>query len=372
MANVTELPNSAAIKEEAGAWLVRIDQGNLNTETIAEFKAWVSRSDFHREYLEKLAGNWDDMALLQELADLFPLAPDEPVFDSGGSYTDTTSYPSSFLSRVSYYLRPSITGSAALVAIVVIAMLAFMQPSQQSTELITQIGQQRNVELQDGTVVVLNTNSHVTVEFTEQHRVVHLLNGEASFDVAKNPQRPFMVYAGEGLVWAVGTAFNVRYTSEVVDVTVTEGTVKVYTQMTPTMPMPDLSVAPATTRLKHNALTLGEREAVVGAGQSIQYDNIIKTAEPVLSAEVIAQKVAWHQGALVFTGEPLAQALQEIARYTDKELVIADSSIANIRIGGHFKTDDINGLLTVLSQSFNLDVQQVTENRIQIARKQPD
>ena len=95
---------------------------------------------------------------------------------------------------------------------------------------------------------------------------------------------------------------------------------------------------------------------------------MIRSLEPALPI-VLEQKLAWQKGALVFKGETLEQAITEIARYTDKELIIVDPSIKNLRVGGHFKTDDIDGLLATFSQGFDIEHVQVAENKIHFSRK---
>ena len=75
-------------------------------------------------------------------------------------------------------------------------------------------------------MLTLNTDSELSVDYSGDNRIIHLSRGEVNFDVAKDPHRPFVVYAGDGLVWAVGTAFNVRLIEDSVDLTVTEGRVK--------------------------------------------------------------------------------------------------------------------------------------------------
>jgi len=75
--------------------------------------------------------------------------------------------------------------------------------------------------------IALNSNSQVQIEFTADKRTVRLLRGEAFFEVAHNKERPFVVIAGENEVTAVGTAFEVRYEPDHIDVTLVEGKVNV-------------------------------------------------------------------------------------------------------------------------------------------------
>ena len=336
---ITEFSAKASIKQEAGAWIVKIDQGQLSSEQAAELHQWMGKSDYHRSYLEKLAHNWDCMSILQELADLFPLQPSSQSSGLGGK----PSVLARLKSRLAKLQNPSIWGSA----LAAFALVAILITSQQPNQFATEIGQQASYQLPDGTTVFLNTNSQLKVDYSQDRRRVYLIKGEAHFDVAKNPQRPFMVYAGEGMVWAVGTAFNVRYISNnnnrYVDVTVTEGTVKVFADLEP----------PASYDPKP---TQASQEQLVDAGKSVQYSKVIKATQSTLPP-VLEQKLAWQQGALIFKGETLQQAIQEIARYTDKELIITDPTIKSIRVGGHYKTDDIDGLLVSISESLDIKLE---------------
>lgn len=348
---VTPLYDRAAIKEEAGAWIVRIDQGELAAREIADLRAWLARSSFHRDYLEKLARNWDAMAVLQELADIFPLDADEPVA------------PESERSRG---LWSPAWASLGATAVLVLLLLVFMLPGMNSTsdtdQYLTRVGERAEWQLPDGSHINVNTDSRIEIDFSGDLRIVRLLHGEASFDVAKNPNRPFVVYAGKGMVWAVGTAFNVRYTSSAVDVVVTEGTVKVYAATASDNPISLLTEqqAPADRPVV--------KEVLATAGQSVRYAGVIQEHQTSPGVD-FERRLAWREDSLVFQGETLESALQEIGRYTSKQLVILDEDIKSLQVGGHFKTDDIDGLLASLGRGFNLKVAQVGDHRIELSNR---
>ena len=350
--NVTAFPDKAAIKEEAGTWIVKIDQGELSPEQVSEFQQWLSRSPFHREYIEKLAQNWDSMSILSELAELFPLP-------------DSSKTPPK--QRERDWLPLWLTSSVSVCLFV--AMIVFdLNLGIDKSEFYTAIGQQQDVKLDDGSIVSLNTDSHLEVDFSGDIRMVRLLKGEAHFDVAKNPKRPFVVYAGQGMVWAVGTAFNVRYTDVNVDVVVTEGTVKVYAESE--LPEPgSRRFSPAQQKNEVTATPdQAQYEVIANAGQTVSYSETIEQHD-VIAPQAVDKKLAWQTGYLTFSGESLQQALKEIARYTDKEIIIADDSVKTLQIGGHFKTNDIDGLLASLGQGFDLDIHYTSDNRIRISNK---
>ena len=368
---ISEFRDRASIKEEAGAWIVKMDQGELSPEQTAELQQWIAKSDFHRNYLHQLAHNWDSMGILQELAALFPIQPTavmpatQPVMPAkAGISNPQPPTPKTWLQNLIAQLKQPKAWAPTLATF---ALVAILINTQQPNHFETDIGQQASYQLSDGTRITLNTNSELKVDYSQDRRRIYLLRGEAHFDVAKNPQRPFMVYAGEGMVWAVGTAFNVRYLNAgnhagnlpdslvgtlvgtSIDVTVTEGTVKIFADIEPdkntSLDVNDAQSSPT------------DHEQLVHAGKSVQYSKVINATQTT-PAQVLEQKLAWQHGALIFKGETLEQAIKEIARYTDKQLIITDPSIKNIRVGGHYKTDNIDSLLASLSETLEIKLEQ--------------
>lgn len=358
--NIAVFPNKAEIKEEAGAWFVRLETGALDKTELNELQGWIQRSDFHRDYLLEIASTWDAMGALKQLSDFFPLPEKEHLHESSPSRWQH------LWDKLAGLWRMPVTMGAATAAVVMLALWLAPQQSIDSPDLQTfrtSVGEQATYTLSDGTSVALNTNSQLSVHYSDSRRAITLIRGEANFDVAKNPERPFVVYAGEGMLWAVGTAFNVRHTTSGVDVTVTEGTVKVFSDIREEQ---DSALSQADTGKASTGIAGGRapengpdplpREALLQAGQAIHYTRVIEAVEPVVEEEM-ERKLAWHKGALIFRGEKLQQAVDEISRYTDKRIVIADSSLNDLRVGGHYKTDDIDTLLDNLGQGLNIQVQ---------------
>ena len=372
--NITAFSSQADIKQQAGEWLVRMDQGPLTSEEAASLQAWAGRSDFHQQYLLKLAKNWDAMGVLEELSVLFPLPA--KVYDraiAGDKHRSTGwSLAGALRSlwqqpRFEHWRWPAVAGTA--MGPLVLVLWLFGLGSQQT--FITQVGEQQSYQLSDGTTLMLNTDTALTVDYSGDNRVLRLTRGEAHFTVAKNPARPFLVYAGEGLVWAVGTAFNVRLDVDSVDVTVTEGRVKVFAEAiaeTPPALKLDLNTEPVTSVVNASAPTPAT-ETLLAAGEVAQYkQKVVQVLSPVMESR-LQQKLAWQTGALVFDGETLEQALTEIARYTQQDLVIKDDAIRHIRIGGHYKADDVDGLLLALGDSFGVAVKRIGNDRVHLFAK---
>ena len=347
----------ALIKEQAAIWLIRISDNSLKPEDVEALREWVGRSDFHRDYFIQLSQNWDDMAVLQELGLLFAVP-------RAGFLSKARQ---GWLQLTGRFSVPGYALGASLLVCTLALLLAMPALDSRTMTLQTAIGEQRIERLEDGTLLTLNTDSELRVDYRGDNRIVRLSRGEVNFDVAKNPHRPFVVYAGDGLVWAVGTAFNVRLLDERgVDLTVTEGRVKVYAGLAPSAPLPSLDASDAT--INNSGLSLANNEAFVKAGEVLQYSQVIAQKDEVL-ADQLKNKLAWQQGALIFKGETLERALSEIGRYTDKELRITDPAIKDRKIGGHYKTDDIDSLLRSISQSFGLQLTYLESGAVHLSSK---
>jgi transmembrane sensor len=348
MSNVTQFTNPEQVKHEAGAWLARLDKPPLSEIEREQLRRWLATSKFHEEYLHRLTDNWNRMDALSELAPLFPLKAEESDYQPGWQ-------------RFSGWIAVSAMAAMVLLAV---GLNDFQAPGQvpapkvSTTTFKTAVGEIVNVELPDGSSVKLNTNSLMEVDFDDHLRTVTLLRGEANFKVASNPLIPFVVQSGTGTVWAVGTQFNVRLLSSAVDVTVTEGLVKVIAGM-------DMGPEQGAANDVHES---AERQVMVQAGQSVRYNQVIETPEIHIQEELV-QKLAWQQGSLIFRGESLQEAIAEISRYTEQQLVIVDPAINNIPIGGLFKTDDIEGLIVALNRNFNIRSEQISPNLIHLSRQ---
>jgi transmembrane sensor len=211
----------------------------------------------------------------------------------------------------------------------------------------TAIGERSTVRLPDQSVLTLNTNSLVNVTYNDAQRLLVLERGELSIEVAHDPRRPLSVIAGQKVVRAVGTAFNVQIIdSGQVELIVTEGTVTVADDSGAT-PIRTIGTAPRT-------VTKGER-VLLGADR----ETISKVSDSALSAEL-----SWRQGNLIFRGETLAVAIAEVSRYTPVKFEIADERLKELRIGGLFKAGDVDGLLATLKENFNIDSERLDAERV--------
>lgn len=225
---------------------------------------------------------------------------------------------------------------------------------QFESELRTRVGESITQTLADGSVLTLNTNSHVKVTFTQTQRLLALEYGELHIDVAHNPNQPLSVHAGGKMMQAVGTAFNVEYHNNQVELLVTEGEVRVANiDHTSKASDPMRATRLDQVRLPRSALSLvrGEK-SLLGSPENALTENAIKVVK-VKQSDIDAA-LSWQQGKLIFRGETLQQAMKEVSRYTAVTFDIRDAELAQTHIAGVFNTHDIDALLGALQQNFNI------------------
>jgi transmembrane sensor len=198
----------------------------------------------------------------------------------------------------------------------------------------TRLGERRVITLADGSRIHLNTASAVEVAMRKHSRRIRLVKGEALFEVAHDPSRPFLVDAGAARLRAVGTAFNVRIRDTVVELTVTEGVVAV-AEDAADVHRPDVS------------------KIIAGGGAVIGSGAVAPTA---LDPAILRQRTAWQDGVIELDGETLAQAVAEFNRYRDPPIIIGDPRLANLRVGGRFEVDEAEKFLIAVEGSFPISV----------------
>lgn len=221
--------------------------------------------------------------------------------------------------------------------------------SGQTTQIVqSEVGQRITMTLSEGSVVTLDTDSELHILDMEETRSLQLVKGRAFFDVAKDPSRPFIVQAGNKTVEAIGTSFTVRMDEDEVTIVLLEGKVHVEQKQL-------LARAP-----RQVDLTVGH-ELVVGDEPQWKIRKIDAPRE-----------TSWLTGRLTFLDEPLAKAIKEMNRYSERKLVFEGDVVPSQRIVGVFETGDVdafvraielNGLAKVISQSDEEIILAATRNR---------
>ena len=234
-------------------------------------------------------------------------------------------------------------GATLALALAVAGGVMLMMPGDKMVELATGIGERKQLQLPDGSLLELNTRSQVRVRLGKAQRQVELVAGQVMFTVAHDSQRPFVVDVGRGSVTVTGTRFEVRRDDSGADVVVESGSVRVDGASGPTG---------ATA-----ALTAGQRVALDTQGR----------LGPVTAADVDAV-LAWRNGKLVFSNAALADVAREVSRYRPMPIVV-DAASARMRLTGMFNTADPDSLLAALPQLLPVAVRRLPDGTAQVSAR---
>ncbi|MFT4746101.1 MAG: transmembrane sensor [Congregibacter sp.] len=345
MSKVIDININKDPMDEASLWITRLDRGLSNEEQV-ELKVWLQVSSNHLETFMQLVNLWDKMESLSQLSELFPHKPQhihdnkKPIFRWAASFIFAS------LISIGLWLNADVFFGQDRIQVV-----------EFNSDYETKVGEQSTFFLQDKTRIKLNTNSLVKVTYTNKQRVFELLRGEMHVVVAHNKQKPLSVYAGSNIIQAVGTAFNVELGNEDVVLIVTDGKVLV-------SDINNMNVAP----LKLKNVHLSPKSFAVSKGQKAQ---LRATNTSIIGSDErnIASDLAWQQGNLIFRGESLFDAMQEVSRYTDYQFDFGDEDTKSLQIAGLFKTSDISGLLAALESNFSVIFEKVSNNTIILSKK---
>lgn len=310
----------AGSQDEAERWFVRLLEEDCPAGVRADFERWRAADPAHAaayrevEYLWKQSGDAVQGAAVAAAARrALHHAPSEPWF----------------LGR--RWLFPAVgLGFAIVLALVAIPRFSAQSEPDAGTHYAALAGQQRTVQLSDGSTILLNTDTEIVERYGTQVRRIDLLHGQAQFQVQGNKAWPFVVHAEHGTVTAVGTQFQVRIDGDTTGVILLKGKVDVATQA------PDAS--PQTVSLL--------------AGQQVAFDrsgriDAVKPADTELAK-------GWTQGKLFAHDWRLPDLLAEMNRYSATQLSIGDPSLRDLRVSGAFRTGDQENLILALQAGWQI------------------
>jgi len=235
--------------------------------------------------------------------------------------------------------RPLVWGIAAVAVGIAPAGISTLYWIHDPT-LSTGVGEQRMVTLEDGSRITLNTSTRLSVQYEPRVRYVRLLEGEALFDVAKMPDRPFIVTAGDRDIRALGTSFDVRREENRVVVMLLEGNVTVLSNQPSGMRLPGSPNAPAA---PVETLTPGDRVTFAGA-------------TPTRDRPPVEDVTAWRNGEVVLDKTRLVDAVTEMNRYSTTKVMIDRPEAANVRVSGIFRAGDSVRFAHAVAETYHLEV----------------
>jgi transmembrane sensor len=349
---ILAFPDVAALDAEAAAWVARFDAGDVSAKDQAAFQAWLNTSALHRQAIAEYGSFWSEFDKLGQLT------------DSIGAERELDTQARRSLAGTKYWL----VACAAAVLVIAVAGGVFLQhipdrPSAQQVAVrqaaaprpsgpqsyVTAIGAQKKFTLADGSVVTLNTNSRIDVELLGNRRDIHLVHGEAYFDVVHDKTRPFTVYANQYVVRDIGTAFAVHLLERgLVNVRVAKGSV-------------EIAARTRKGKISDEAKSLG----VIEAGRDVVFGQKIERSAVVSDAE-LGRKLAWRQGQLIYSGQPLAEVLADISRYSDIEIELADPGLRNLPVGGAFSVSQTDAIFAALENNFGVHAEWIDARHVRL------
>lgn len=320
-----------SIRRAAAAWVLKQDRG-LTAEEQDEFSQWLAGDPRHRDALAEQRWGWEELDRLAGIQTTLNAHPDPDLLAPA-----PRQFPSSLGRLTPRWL------ALGLAAVLAFSVWFVALPGSRERAQAFAPGQIAMIEqrtLDDGSVVALNRGAEIAVQFTASERRVRLVRGEASFEVAKNKARPFIVSAEGVDVRAVGTAFNVRLGRTAVEVLVTEGRVEVA--------QPALEISGASAAPVHRVLEASQRTVV-------PLEN--KGAEPrvsSLSARELETRLAWQPRLLDFTEAPLSDIVAEFNRRNNVRLRLADHSLEDLRLSAAIRSDNVEGFVRLMESDFEM------------------
>jgi transmembrane sensor len=315
--------NDLSVMEEAADWIDRLDE--LSDAERDDLAAWLNASPDHAAAFAAVRHTLRDTALL-EAVDRIRAAP-------------VASRVAQRRVAVGGWSRAGLIAASLLVVVAggFLATRLVAERTAPPIELATAVGARADHVLSDASTIRLNADSHASVAYSRSARDIYLRQGDAVFEVAKNPKRPFNVMAGDAKVTAVGTVFEVDKVGGDVEVRVFEGVVRVSQG----------AATPRTLRQGEWLLLAADRTASAGRLPADSYEN-------------------WRGDWLAADGMPLKYVVARLNRYSPQALILRDQRLGELRVTGRFKLDRPTEALAMISSLLDLKVEK-TGKRVYLA-----
>lgn len=339
------------IDREAADWVAQIDRGLSAAEEEA-FSEWLGANPRHGEVFSEDQEQWQSFDSLDQFLpknggdvdlDLFKKADAIPFWKN----------------RFNWY------GTAAVLALSLLGVAVLKVNFSDGVYTLANgdyaTAYERHV-LSDGSIVELNEGAQVAVLFLADERRVELRSGEAHFSVSKNPQRPFAVAAGETIVRAVGTAFSVKFSSDSLEVLVTEGTVRME-PVTGSVAIDGIASSVDVPALEPALLVAGQR-AVQSFEQAIFEPEVF-----AVTPNEIETLLDWKDGILDFNLRPLSEVVAAFNAHNDIKIVIAEDELQDLEVSIALKPSNYKGFLRLLEISAGIAAEEIGEDRIELRRE---
>lgn len=312
-----------SIYEQASHWVLRLRADDCTAAERQAFKDWLALDPTHLSTYQHAESVWQNFSQADQQANA-QLASARALFRQA-------------LQQQQKKRSKRIATAASLLLAVGSAPFAWQWAN--TTLYTTLKGQRTEITLSDGSRIELNTDTQIRVNYAWQTRQVTLEHGEALFTVVHNPEKPFEVIAAKGIIRDIGTRFNVRQWHDETTVSVLEGEVAVTTETN----------------------TLAEHLQI---GQQVQYNHQGRLSD--LAKFDQKTVTAWQNDLLVFKKTPLSEVLDQLSRYQNVELTLADPALRDLKVSGDFPSKDLDGAINIITTALSIKAVRINQAAIML------
>ncbi|WIO74016.1 FecR domain-containing protein [Porticoccaceae bacterium LTM1] len=318
--------------------------------TEREEERIINRSQNSERYSADLASSREilaDLSALSEDSDLLALVEKYPQGNNRQPLLRESNNNGS-----NYWPRLAVAASLVL-AVTAVWFTAFHESVPEKNGIlryVTRTGENKSVNLSDGSVITLNTATQILVDFNDQARRIIMERGEAYYEVAADAERPFTVELGERSVSVLGTAFNLKKEPEQFTLAVMEGMVSVHRKSEMVS-----EAAPAFDATENQMVISAEHQRRVAAGMVVEFDNQSRQYKAYYESDV-DQFQSWRSGLVSFKSQPLYKVVDELNRYTGKKIFIDDPVIRDLMVRATVRVNRVDVALVGLENSLPIKV----------------
>jgi transmembrane sensor len=304
---------SQAVLEAAAGWRMRMDEPGWTLADEQALDAWLAEDASHEDAFARTGevfGYFEEHAAAPEMMRARRDAIDRAQRQARGRWAGA-----------GWFVRMPAPARIAAGIAAAVALGAGVYPLVDGKAVYaTSFGERRVVTLADGTKLALDGQTKIVVRYTKGAREVKLVSGQARFDVATDPLRPFKVAARNETVAANGGAFNIDASAPILCVTLISGQATV--------------LGPEALHARPVELHTGEQ--------------LVATAQPAVTKANVSSATAWQNGKLIFDDEPLADAAARVNRYTEHKIVV-EGAAKSQRVSGVFDAGDADAFVEAVT-----------------------
>lgn len=354
-ASMTDNPSIVPLRHEkkpklqVADWLAKLDRGDLTVEERAGFAEWLAEDPQNKDSIRQAADLW--YGLNEPLSRLGPLIASEE------RKIINDHVPLALFGPALARLRGAAFAMAfLLIGGVAVSLFLSSKSADVENYYATAVGETKVINMADGSNIHLNTNSIIEQSYSKKERVIRLIAGEAIFDVAHDKERPFLVYAADGIIRAVGTRFAVHVVENKVRVTVADGQVALARRW-------DADTI-------HNSVAevglMRDTPIIISKGEAADIGRVETLVQQSVSEHDLAERLSWATGQLVFYDEDLQSVIDEVARYTTVRIKVMDDILKGQKITGILQIGDVDLMLEGVQGALNVKVKRIESNLVHL------